>query len=120
MERSLGIVGGDLWDHLYLRSGKRPDHVLLPLTLEMGSWIWVKKNPLQLLSLDGIFNPIIEHRRRRVLRRHAVLFDFLMRATASHSTWRPSLGERGALRERALLRWYGPGRGAAGARATPP
>ena len=42
--------------------------VFLPLTLEMGSWLWVKKNPRQLFSRHGIFNPLIEHRQQRVLR----------------------------------------------------
>ena len=100
------LAHGDLWDYLYLKACESPQRVLLPLTLEMGSWIWVKKNPLQLLSLDGIFNPLIRHRQQRVLRRHAVLLDFLMRAAASDRAWRPSAPERTVLHERALHRWY--------------
>lgn len=114
------LAHGDLWDYLYLSVCEHPERVMLPLTLEMGSWIWVKKNPLQLFSLDGIFNPIIEHRRKRVLRRHAVLFDFLMHATLSYKAWLPSSDARSAQRERALARWYGPRRGEAGKRATAP
>ena len=30
-----------------------PERVFLPLTLEMGSWLWVKKNPRQLFSRHG-------------------------------------------------------------------
>ena len=56
------LAHGDLWDHLYLRSRERPERVFLPLTLEMGSWIWVKKNPRQLFSRQGIFNPLVQHR----------------------------------------------------------
>ncbi|WP_088278644.1 M14 family zinc carboxypeptidase [Ideonella sp. A 288] len=97
---------GDLWDHLYLRSLDAGGGVLLPLTLEMGSWLWVKKNPRQMFSRHGIFNPLIEHRRQRVLRRHVGLLDFLMRAAYSHGRWRPSGPDRPALRERALARWY--------------
>jgi guanylate kinase len=61
------LAHGDLWDHLYLQACARPERIFLPLTLEMGSWLWVKKNPRQLFSRHGIFNPLIEHRdyRRR-------------------------------------------------------
>ena len=41
--------------------------------MEMGSWTWVKKNPRQFFSLLGIFNPLIQHRQLRVLRRHLPL-----------------------------------------------
>jgi hypothetical protein len=81
--------------------------VLLPLTLEMGSWLWVKKNPRQMLSLEGMFNPLVEHRQQRVLRRHTVLLDFLMRAACSPAQWRPPAADRPGLRRRALQRWYG-------------
>eukprot|EP01030_Chromulinospumella_sphaerica_P012586 gene12586-12376_t len=62
------LAHGDLWDHLYLQSRAVPDNVFLPLTLEMGSWLWIKKNPRQLFSRHGIFNPLIGHRQERVLR----------------------------------------------------
>jgi Zinc carboxypeptidase len=100
------LAHGDLWDHLYLASLRREGSVLLPLTLEMGSWIWVRKNPRQLLSRHGLFNPLIEHRQQRVLRRHLTLLDFMLRAAAGHRRWRPRAGERAAPRERALERWY--------------
>lgn len=50
---------GDLWDHLYLRAEHLGQGTLLPLTLEMGSWLWVKKNPRQVFSRHGIFNPLM-------------------------------------------------------------
>lgn len=100
------LAHGDLWDHLYLRALASPGRVLLPLTLEMGSWIWVKKNPLQMLSRNGIFNPLIEHRRKRTIRRHTVLLDFLMRAAASRNAWLPEPGARASAHQRALSRWY--------------
>lgn len=73
---------GDLWDHLYdTRRAKNPGcGAFIPLTLEMGSWNWVKKNPVQLLSLLGPYNPVKPHRQKRTLRRHLPLLDFLMRA----------------------------------------
>ena len=76
------LAHGDLWDHLYLQACRAPDRVFLPLTLEMGSWLWVKKNPRQLFSRHGIFNPLIEHRQQRVLRQHQSLLDFLSRIEA--------------------------------------
>jgi hypothetical protein len=83
-------IRGDLWDHLYDRRRAAGGGVLLPLTLEMGSWTWVRKNPMQILSSLGRFNPTKPHRHRRTLRRHLPLLDFLLHATASHSAWNPS------------------------------
>ncbi|HET9992743.1 MAG TPA: M14 family zinc carboxypeptidase, partial [Kofleriaceae bacterium] len=81
-------IRGDLWDYLYDRR-RAAGGVLLPLTLEMGSWAWVRKNPWQGLSSLGRFNPIKPHRQRRTLRRHLPLFDFLLHAAASHEAWLP-------------------------------
>ena len=80
-------IRGDLWDYLYDRRRARGGGVLLPLTLEMGSWAWVRKNPWQGLSSIGRFNPIKPHRLSRTLRRHLPLIDFLHRAAASHRSW---------------------------------
>ncbi len=81
-------IRGDLWDYLYDRRRSMDGGVLLPLTLEMGSWAWVRKNPKQGLSTLGRFNPIKPHRLSRTLRRHLPLFDFLHHAAASHRMWR--------------------------------
>jgi hypothetical protein len=81
-------IRGDLWDYLYDRRREAGPGMLLPLTLEMGSWSWVRKNPLQGLSTLGRFNPTKPHRLKRTLRRHLPLLDFLIRATASHANWR--------------------------------
>jgi Zinc carboxypeptidase len=102
------LAHGDLWDHLYLAAP--PGAVFLPLTLEMGSWLWVRKNPRQLFSRHGLFNPMIVHRQQRVLRRHIGWLDFVMRAACSHARWRPQGAERERQRERALARWYRAGR----------
>jgi len=98
---------GDLWDCLYdeyLQSGK--GGTFLPFTLEMGSWLWVKKNPRQFFSWIGHFNPILPHRLERVLRRHLTLLDFLLEAAVSHKGWQPE----GELRETYMAlgkeRWY--------------
>ncbi len=101
------LTHGDLWDHLYLSARARPDGgVFLPLTLEMGSWLWIKKNPRQLFSRHGIFNPMITHRHQRVLRTHLGWLDFIMRATGSHARWVPTGAERERHRVQAMARWY--------------
>lgn len=100
------LAHGDLWDYLHLRARDAGGGTFLPLTLEMGAWLWIKKNPRQLFSRQGIFNPQLAHRQRRVLRRHLSLLDFLARAACSYRQWAP----RGAERERhhadAMALWY--------------
>ena len=100
------LTHGDLWDHLYLKACAEPNRTFLPLTLEMGSWVWVKKNPRQLFSRQGIFNPLIEHRQQRVLRSHMAWFDFLTRAASSHRQWMPAGAVREQHHQQALGRWY--------------
>lgn len=100
------LAHGDLWDHLYQRSLQDAQRVFLPLTLEMGSWLWIRKNPRQLFSRLGIFNPLIEHRQQRVLRRHLSLLDFLARAAASHELWLPQGEARAAHQAQARREWY--------------
>lgn len=104
---------GDLWDHLYDRSraGGRSG-VFLPLTLELSSHPWYRKNPRQLVHKLGLFHPIKPHRLARVQRRHKTLFDFLARAVLSHERWLPcSPEQRAQLERRAHERWFGSERG---------
>ncbi|MFC4654921.1 DUF2817 domain-containing protein [Rheinheimera marina] len=99
------LCHGDLWDQLYDES-LQTDTTFLPLTLEMGSWNWVRKNPWQLLDLLGMFHPVKPHRVKRVLRTHLTLLHFLISATASQQQWRQSLYPR-MHRQQALELWYG-------------
>jgi hypothetical protein len=101
------LAHGDLWDHLYLRSRTHPERTFLPLTLEMGSWMWVRKNPRQLFSRRGLFNPLIRHRQQRVLRRHIAWLDFVARAACGHRGWVPGAETREAEHAKALALWYG-------------
>ncbi len=110
---------GDLWDWLYERHMNQADATdpdtgmskqgpfFMPYTLELGSWLWLKKNPRQVFSSLGAFNPIQPHRLKRILRRHLTLFDFLHRAVISSTPWR-ELDEntRAQLRRRAMDLWY--------------
>lgn len=82
-------VHGDLWDYVFDRHHAQfgTSRTLLPWTLEMGSWTWMRKNPLQALSRLGWFHPIQGHRKKRIMRRHQLLLEFLLRATREHSSW---------------------------------
>jgi len=103
------VTHGDLWDWLFLEHRQeQPTRRMLPLTLEMGSWLWVKKNPWQAFSSLGVFNPILPHRLQRTLRRHTALLDFLLRATAAYEAWAdPDRMVAEGHKERALALWYG-------------
>lgn len=98
---------GDLWDYLYQQSLKQQENpIFLPLSLELGSWNWIKKNPRQLFYSMGIFNPIKPHRTRRILRRHILLMDFLMRATHSYKRWaNPPVAKRLSYQKKAENIW---------------
>lgn len=98
---------GDLWDYIYLEHRKKHNSIFLPLCLEMGSWSWVRKNPMQIMHSGGIFNPIKVHRLKRALRRHNTLFDFLIRSLHSHQVWSQLTAEQKKRQyEEALLKWY--------------
>lgn len=100
---------GDLWDYLYdqYTDGGRPGGLYLPLCLEMGSWMWLKKNPWQLFRLQGHFNPVKFHRMKRTLRRHNTFFEFILRAALSPQSW-AELSEEQRLKHTSLAQelWY--------------
>lgn len=98
------LCHGDLWDYMYDMSLNH-NTTFLPLTLEMGSWRWVKKNPLQLLKTIGLYHPMKPHRIKRVLRGHLILMDFLTRAAASQSQWL-GVASSEALKHKAKSLWY--------------
>lgn len=97
---------GDLWDYFYYQSRAQQQAYFLPLTLEMGSWLWVKKSPRQLLNMAGLFNPQIQHRHTRVLRRHIVLLDFLLAATLNYRNWLPAPEQAKLLTQTARSLWF--------------
>ena len=79
---------GDLWDWIYLKYQKEnPGGQYLPLTLEMGSWMWVRKNLWQVFTMEGMFNPVKKHRYARTMRRHNQLLELLMKASCYHESW---------------------------------
>ena len=101
---------GDLWDYLcelYREKHKTDGGVFIPLAVEMGSWMWVKKNPLQAFSTLGAFNPMVPHRHKRILRRHHSLFDFMIRAMVAQKSWIPEKNDhREKHLTKALELWY--------------
>lgn len=97
---------GDLWDYFYYQSRAQQQAHFLPLTLEMGSWMWVKKSPRQLFNMAGLFNPQIRHRHTRVLRRHIVLLDFMMAAALNHTNWLPDKKQSDLFSQTAKSLWF--------------
>ncbi len=101
-------ISGDLWDLLLLEAeNSGDDKRFLPLTLELGSWLWLRKHPSSILSSEGPFNPLIRHRYERILRRHGVLLLLLAEACASHAQWLPKEAQRPTYHSEARNRWYG-------------
>lgn len=102
-------IHGDPWDYTFMQNFKRGGgNIFIPFCLEMGSWAWLKKNPLQVFSKDGVFHPRLPHRRSRILRRHINLFDFLQRAALSPKAWCVQEASRRAENTRkATELWYG-------------
>jgi hypothetical protein len=85
------VAHGDLWDYLFDLHWEihgKNGATFIPWTLEMGSWIWLRKNPRQILARYGPFHPLLPHRLERVLRRHLLLIDFLLRAVDNAAAWR--------------------------------
>lgn len=102
-------ISGDLWDYLYdeHRAEAGDSRRFFPVTLEMGSWLWLKKNPVQFFSAMGLFHPMHLHRHKRVLRRHITLLDFFHRAVISPQEWAfLSEQEKPELHKGALDYWY--------------
>ncbi|HEY9101113.1 M14 family zinc carboxypeptidase [Chitinimonas sp.] len=100
------LTHGDLWDHLYLQSRHQGKGLFLPFTLEMGSWTWVRKNPRQLLSRLGPFNPIAPHRQQRVMRTHLAFMEFLTRVAGSGPRWLDGHLRSARHRMDAMHLWY--------------
>ena len=83
-------TNGDLWDYLFDMHYEKftgNKKIFIPWALEMGSWRWVKKNPLQIMTGRGFFNPIKKHRHRRTMRRHLLLVDFLFHIVRNYKFW---------------------------------
>lgn len=102
------VINGDLWDYLFdEHQANASDTVFMPLTLEMGSWSWLRKSPLHLFSRHGLFHPLLPHRQQRILRRHLTLFDFLGRAALYPRQWAHlTEAERMLHLQLAMRSWY--------------
>lgn len=96
---------GDMWDYFYWQAKNVDGHTFVPLTLEMGSWAWVKKRPHQIFNIAGLFNPQKAHRHARVLRRHLAFLDFLISASIENQTWLPEPDQKKVLKQAANVMW---------------
>jgi hypothetical protein len=104
------VIDGDLWDYLYqeFMHSNHGERFFLPLTLEMGSWLWLRKSPRHLFMRHGLFHPLLPHRQQRILRRHLILFDFLYRSLLSPDRWtKLDAAQTQDYRQQALRLWYG-------------
>ncbi len=98
---------GDLWDYIFdVHWAERKDEFFFPLTLELGSWKWVKKNPKQMFGILGVFNPVLPHRTARVLRDQKTFMDFLHRAVLSRHWTNLTPEQRQIWKFEALNLWY--------------
>jgi predicted deacylase len=97
------LLHGDLWDCAYDQT--RAPNIFLPMTLELGSWRWISKNPSQIFSRAGMFNPVKAHRVERVLRRHVNFLDFLTRVAFASHRWLVQGDLREQILARALAHW---------------
>lgn len=103
------VINGDLWDYLFDNFMQRypTGRLFLPLTLEMGSWLWLRKSPLHLFSRHGLFHPMLPHRQQRIFRRHFLLFDFLHRCLLNPEPWARLTPSQKACNEyKAIGLWY--------------
>ena len=106
---------GDFWDYVFDYHHEHfSDNFFFPLTLELGSWKWIRKNPKQIFDVIGVFNPILPHRRARVLRDQKTFMDFLHRTVLSRDWIDLSDEQHQIWRYEALNLWYGGGNQVAG------
>jgi hypothetical protein len=104
------VIHGDLWDYLYEEKLSQNNGFFLPWTLEIGSWIWLRKNPLNLFHRFGLYHPILPHRKQRVLRRHLMLLDFMQKLLLHPKLWlAPSPSNRADLQKSAMDLWFANG-----------
>ena len=103
------VINGDLWDYLFDDFVQRfgTERLFLPLTLEMGSWLWLRKSPMHLFSRHGLFHPLLPHRQQRIFRRHFMLFDFLHRSLLSPQKWTQLTPQQKlSFEQKAQALWY--------------
>lgn len=83
----------------------RRQRIFLPMMLQLGSWLWIRKNPRQLFLRHGVFNLFNAHRIKRVRRHRVDLLDFLARVAHAAASWRPDPARRAQLQRLAIAHW---------------
>ncbi|CAM2880111.1 DUF2817 domain-containing protein [Vibrio mytili] len=97
---------GDFWDWMLNEHQAQSEHPFLPLTLELGSWLWVKKNPIQLLRFSQLFHPTKTHRIKRVQRRHSTFLNYLIQVLNNDLIASMDLSVEEKYLEKANKLWY--------------
>jgi hypothetical protein len=75
---------GDLWDRALIEFEAAKERkliarqqIFLPLTLEIGTWREIKKNPLRIASKEKIFNPPPQSRKSYLRQHRQLLWDLI-------------------------------------------
>ncbi|KJY83332.1 zinc carboxypeptidase [Vibrio galatheae] len=97
---------GDFWDWMLTQHQMQSNCSFLPLTLELGSWLWVKKNPIQMLRFSQLFHPTKPHRIKRVQRRHTTLLSYLIQVLNNGVIENIHASEDAKYRDKAIKLWY--------------
>ncbi len=97
---------GDFWDWMLIEHQAKSTNHFLPLTLELGSWLWVKKNPIQLLKFSQLFHPTKPHRIKRVQRRHSTLLSYLIQVLDSDLIDKMTAEEQQKYTQKAKKLWF--------------
>lgn len=84
---------GDLWDYMYDQYLLNEGHIsgrFLPMTLEVGTWNFIKKAPLSGLRLWNYFNPSRPEGFKKVVQQHIPLLLLLSHITSNWQRIFPS------------------------------
>lgn len=79
------LTHGDIWDYLYEDFQARQQQIL-PLTLEIGSWRWLKQSLFHLNTL-ALFNPPQPKGFYKVIKKHSALFEFCIQLSVAWEHW---------------------------------
>lgn len=97
---------GDFWDWMLMQHQAQSSLPFLPLTLELGSWLWVKKNPIQMLRFSQLFHPTKPHRIKRVQRRHGTFLSYLIQVLNNDLIANLASEDEEKYKQKALKLWY--------------
>lgn len=84
-------ANGDLWDLVYDQfkgvQRAKDSSLLLPFTLEIGTWSSIKEEPSRIFKKKGIFNPTKANRQETITRYRGFLRDYVMLSSTKPKNW---------------------------------